>query len=362
MDSKKWIRAWFITIMIIPLVGSFNYKIDSLGLVNSNGYLNNAAKDLANGNMIAGLKNFDERIFRKKVIENIKEDIEWVMIGSSRSMMLRKRTFLNSSETFHNYSVSGASLEDFIALTSIHIDNQHKLPKNIILGIDPWIFNKNNGQNRYLSFVGDYNKLISKINENQTTPTLTINENTQYINKLFSIEYLIENIKFLKNNISNNLKGYYIVDTINIDASIRELDGSLQYPYKNRNPNFKKVKDDAIAYTKGNVYALNNFTKLDNIELFKSFILYLKNNGINVILYLPPYNPISYDLLSNNKKYVMINEAEKYLFAFSKNYDIKIIGSYNPHKYNFSYKDFFDGMHGLDSTYEIIFREISQLK
>lgn len=358
MNSKKWIITWFIIILTVSfVVGGFNYKIDSLGLVNSNDYLDKAAKDLASGNMIAGLKNFDERIFRKKVIENIKDNIEWVAIGSSRSMMLRKRTFLKPSETFYNYSVSGASLEDFIALISIHIDNQHKLPKNIILGIDPWIFNKNNEQNRYLSFVADYNKLISKIDADKI-----VNEKPKYIKKLFSIEYFIENIKFVKNNISNNLKGYYIVDTINIDASIRELDGSLQYPYKSRNPNFKDVKNAAISYTKGNVYSLNNFTKLDNIELFKSFILYLKDNGVNVILYLPPYNPISYDLLSDNKKYVMINEAEKYLFAFSKKYDIKIIGSYNPHKYNFSYKDFFDGMHGLDNTYNVIFKEISQLK
>ncbi len=356
MNSKKWIQIWFIVVLIIPLVGGFNYKVDSLGLVNSNA-LDNAAKDLANGNMIAGLNNFDERIFRKKVIENLKDNIDWIVLGSSRSMMLRKRTFLNTDEKFHNYSVSGAILEDYIALMSIHIDNQHKFPKNIILGIDPWIFNKNNGQKRYLSFVSDYNRLISKINGIQI-----INEKPQYINKLFSIEYLIENIKFVKNNISNNLKGYYIVDTINIDTSIRELDGSLQYPYKNRNPNFEKVKDDAISYANGNVYSLNKFTKLDNIELFKSFILYLKNNGVNVILYLPPYNPISYDLLSNNKKYIMINEAEKYLFAFSEKYDIKIIGSYNPHKYNLSYKDFFDGMHGLDKTYNVIFKEISQLK
>jgi hypothetical protein len=362
MDSKKWLTTWFIIILIIPVVGAFNYKIDSLGLVNSNGYLSRAAKDLANGNMIAGLKNFDERIFRKKVIENIKDDIEWVVIGSSRSIMLRKRTFLNSSKIFYNYSVSGASLEDFIALTSIHIDNQHKLPKNIIFGVDPWIFNKNNGQNRYLSFASDYNKLRSKISNNQAISTLTIKENTQYINKLFSIEYLIENIKFVKNNLNNNLKGYSIVDTINVDTSIREPDGSLQYPYKNRNPDFEKVKNDAIAYSKGNVYSLNNFTKLDNIELFESFILYLKNNGVNVILYLPPYNPISYDLLSNNKKYMMINETEKYLLKFSNKNDIKIVGSYNPHKYNFTYKDFFDGMHGLDNTYNVIFKEISQIK
>ncbi len=358
MSGKKWIKTWFIVIIIFfVVVGSFNYKIDSLGIVNSNSYLNNAARDLAHGHMIAGLKNFDERIFKKKVIENIKENIEWVVLGSSRSMLLRKRTFLNSNEKFHNYSVSGASLEDYIALTSIHIDNQHKFPKNIILGVDPWIFNKHNEQNRYLSFVDDYNKLISKIDTDQS-----INEKPQYIQKLFSIEYLIENINFIKNNISNNLKGYYIVDTINIDASIREIDGSLQYPYKRRNPNFKEVEYAAIQYTNGNAYSLNNFTKLDNVELFKSFILYLKNNDVNVILYLPPYNPISYDLLLKNEKYSIINQVENYLLSFSEKYDIKLIGSYNPHKYNFSYKDFIDGDHGLDNTYGVIFGEISQLQ
>ncbi|WP_372998786.1 hypothetical protein [Sulfurimonas sp.] len=354
MNAKKWIKIWIIILIIIPMVGGFNYLTDSLGILNDKGYLDKAAKDLASGNMIAGLKNFDERLFKKKVIENIKDDIDWIAIGSSRTMQLRKRTFLKQNEKFHNYSVSGASLEDFIALVSIHIDNQGKLPKHIVLGIDPWIFNKYSGQNGYLSIVDDYNKLISNINNKQN-----IDLKPQYINKLFSIEYLIENFKFFMDNVNNKLKGYYIVNSIEIDARITELDGSIQYPYKYRRPSNIIVEEAAIKYTKGRVYALDRFTKLNNLELFKEFVLYLKDGGVDVVFFLPPYNPISYDLLLDNEKYLIINKVEKYLFDFAKKYNIKLFGSYNPHKYKLTSKDFFDGMHGKDIVYTRIFKNKS---
>ncbi|MBN2963367.1 hypothetical protein JWV37_01110 [Sulfurospirillum sp. T05] len=355
MSSKKWLKLWVLIFSIsILLVALFNYKIDSLGLVAKKGYLDLAAKALANGKIISGLNNFDERLFRKKIIENINYEIEWIAIGSSRTMQLRKRMFLKKDVGFQNYSVSGASLEDYMALIQAHYNKFNSYPQNIILGIDPWIFNRHNGQNRFLTLEDEYNQFLSILGHDNKKQ----HESTNNYKKLFSVEYFIENLKFVKNNFDSGLKGFEIVTSIDIDTQLREPDGSIQYPLKSRFPDSNEVKKSAIQYTKGSVYSLERFDRINNKKLFNHFVKFLQQNKITVYFYLPPYNPYTYDILVEKKEYQIINEVELFLSSLANKYNIKIIGSYNPHKYGFTNEDFFDGMHSLDSVYIILFKDL----
>ena len=92
--------------------------------------------------------------------------------------------------------------------------------------------------------------------------------------------------------------------------------------------------------------------------MFEDFVSYLKLNKVDVILFLPPYNPIAYDLLIENNKYKHILIAEKYLIDFAKLNDVDLKGSYNPHKYNLTNEDFFDGVHGRDQVLKEIFQPV----
>jgi len=152
----------------------------------------------------------------------------------------------------------------------------------------------------------------------------------------------------------NDLK-FYIVDTTDTDDFIRADDGSIYYPNKIRYKSNDKVKVDAIAFAKYNPYSLGKYDNLNNIKLFEDFVRYLQLNKVEVTLFLPPYNPITYDLLLESNKYNIILKAEKYLINFAKLNDLDLKGSYNPHKYEFSNEDFFDGVHGRDRVFKKIF-------
>ena len=102
---------------------------------------------------------------------------------------------------------------------------------------------------------------------------------------------------------------------------------------------------------------IEKFDELNNKDEFENFIAYLKQKGTTVTFVLYPYNPISYNLLIDNKDYVIIRDVEYYLKQFSQKNKIKLLGSYNPHKFNFKSKDFTDGMHGLENVSKIIFEE-----
>lgn len=360
MSCKKWLSIWVVAFIVMTAVAAlFNYKVDSLGLVTDDGYLDKAAQDVASGKIVAGLKNFDERIFAKKVINRLDACPELVAIGSSRLMQLRKRTFSgDSGSSFHNYSVSGASLEDYLALISVHLNKCNELPKNIILGTDPWIFNINNDQDRFKSLLSDYLQMLSRLD---FQPNLEYSR-PQYYKKLFSVEYTIQNFLFLKNNYSNGFKGYRIVDNTEVDERLVEPDGSIQYPYGSRFPDSEVVQRLAVSYTKGDVYSLRGFSEISNAKLFEKFIAYLVTNGSNVTLYLPPYHPYVYGYLIDHEEYKIVGEVESFLKDISKRYKVNIVGSYDPHVLGVTKKDFFDGSHALDSVYNKMFNEMNVIE
>lgn len=352
MYSKKWLKIFAVfSLLGIGFVAGVNYKVDSLGLLKES-TLDQVAKELSEGNIIAGLSNIDERIFRKKQIEHLKNDVKYIALGSSRIMQLRKNMFSNDkSNNFQNYSVSGATLEDYIALLQVHVNKFGKLPKNIIFGLDAWIFNKYNGHSKYLSLNKEYLEFMKTLDSKVTI----VQKNKSKASYLLSFDYFKENLKSVSKK-----QNYYFVDTIDVDAALKMPDGSIYYPYKHRFPNLKEVNKSAKSYASGKVYSLEKYMELSNIKRFEKLINYLKMNKVNIYFYLTPYNPISYDILIKNKKYKMIVQAEKYLLSFAKKNNIKVVGSYNPHKYNLKNTHFFDGMHILDSGYKIIFKELKK--
>ncbi|PHS56346.1 MAG: hypothetical protein COB17_09435 [Sulfurimonas sp.] len=341
-NNIKWIKYSFGSIILIVLIISiFNYKIDSLSLFGNSNYLSKVAKILVNGQMVAGLKNYDDRLLQKLIIKNLKIKSDIIVIGSSRTMQMRQ-SFFRKKINFFNHSVSGASLEDYIAIVGAYEYIHKYLPSTIILGVDPWIFNKYNSQNRWQTLSKYYNYEIKKIKNKEEIKSFTVNISKW--KQLLNYEYTIANIKFFTYLNKNNGKIFYITDDIDIDDSIKDCDGSIYYPYKQR---YMKV-DNTKKYSENNVYSLERFYKLNNIKLFKIFINYLTYNGVRVILFLPPYNPASYDIMVSKAKYKNLVKVEKYLIDFAKKNQVKLIGSYNPHKYNLKINDFFDEMHAHD--------------
>ena len=77
-----------ICIVILGLVAGFYYWIDTAGIFN-NRKVDLAVSYLVEGKAVAGLTNFDERIFKKELILQTKEKPETVVLGSSRAMGIR---------------------------------------------------------------------------------------------------------------------------------------------------------------------------------------------------------------------------------------------------------------------------------
>lgn len=138
---------------------------------------------------VTNVTNYDERVFQRELINKLDRKLDIVVLGSSRVMTIQSEYFNN--QTLINNGVAGASIEDIIAIFQMY-KNKKILPKKIILGIDPWIFNINNNQKRWLSIKKEYYNYCNEELEN--TVSILNSKYTQF----FSPSYFQKSLKNLQ--------------------------------------------------------------------------------------------------------------------------------------------------------------------
>lgn len=356
ISFKKFTNIFIILcILILSVIAAFNYWMDP-ACIFDNKKVDLAVDYLRKGYYVAGLTNFDERIFQKRFILSSKEKPETIVFGSSRAMGIHKDLGTEKNH-FANYSVSAANFNDDIALLNIYVDKYKDLPSKIILAVEPWDLNKNHGDTRWKSLELEYYaglKLIDFENE-EIKPYNYWGYTFEKIKTLVSISYLRKSIKEFTNN--NTMP--YITYSKYIKADVIRPDGSRKYGDTINNISLEKVNKIAKDYIYANkIPQLENFKELDLIEVkkFEALIKYLNGNKVEVILYFPPYHPIVYNYFQKNKKYFNVLEAEKYFMKFAVKEKLKIIGSYNPKLCNLTESDFFDGRHLKSKGYDKLFK------
>ncbi|PHR52754.1 MAG: hypothetical protein COA47_17585 [Robiginitomaculum sp.] len=358
MPAKKWVKFFFIVFLTcVNSVAIFNWRIDSLGLFKTNAYIGKIVNEVTN-NKIVNLfeKNFNYGILRKEIIQNTLHKVDWIVLGSSRSMALRKRFFLKEADTFQNYSIPAASLKNYMAIVSIFKDYQKTLPENVIIEIDPTLFNTLNREDKNRFLNDDYIRLLNEITGQ------VINKspfNIDFIKKLYTTDYLFTNIEFLRKRYISGFEINTVTDTSDYLGYLIEPDGSRHYSLAQKKASSEIVERQAVAIGKFSPL-MGGFNELANVSMFELFIQYLTSHDVNVIFYLPPYHPITYDLFLKHDTYKIIAEVEKYILTYASRNDIVVLGSYDPQKLHLVTTDFVDGVHTQASVPERIFKELKE--
>lgn len=332
----------FISIPVLILLFTVNYFGDAARIFDSE-YEKEMAKILMNGSFATNISNYDERLFQKELIINKTKAPEILVLGSSRTMLINSKYFPN--QTIFNNSVSGASIEDIIALFQIYIEC-NILPRRLIIGIDPWLLNQNNGQLRWKSLEDFYNKYKKR------DVTLAKNSLYQY-SELYSLSYFQASIKALPKLFSETPRPIATKERYNLTNTIL-TDGSLVYSSRIRNQTQEQINLKIKNYIVGDVYSLENFDDI-SFEIwseFQNFILYLISLNITVEFFLAPYPPMVYDYITKN--YQNVINTEDLIIDFSNINGIKLNGSFNPYKFRLDETYFFDGMHCNRKCIDII--------
>ena len=359
LSFNKFVKIFTIgSIAILIIIAGFNYLVDPAGIFN-NKKVDLAVSYLVSGKAVAGLTNFDERIFKKELILQTKEKPETIVLGSSRAMGVRAE-FDKDKNSFGNYSVSGANFNDDIALFSVYFEKYKDVPEKLILAVEPWDLNENRKDTRWTSLEREYYRGLKLLNfqGEKIKETNRISYIFEKVKTLLSISYLKNSVKELKND--TKISGVLIKDNCDIDINIVLPDGSVRYGSIDENLTEKEIAKKALSYiNNGRIYQLDSFNELNqnDINKFLSFIKFLKANNVEIVLWFPPYHPLVYDYIAKSDKYKNVLMAEKFFMNMAEKYSLKIYGSYNPKVCGVDENDFSDGMHLRTSGYGKVFKE-----
>ena len=299
------------------------------------------AKLLVNNNAVYSTK-MDERKFIKNriIYENLKPKV--LVIGSSRIMQISNDNF--NKQTL-NLGVSGASVEDHIAITLLALEKFNV--DTILLGADPWLFNDLANQLRWKSISEEYKNSLKSIQFKSKDYNIIENKNhreiyffhERFLEKLYSFLNIRKLDLTLKENQINNLTKPVIL-----------RDGKRVYASKT----FKeKIKANVIEYSMYQYKFSDEY-----YEIYKSFIEHLTNvHNKEVILVLPPYYLPSYKLTIQEKPFYL--DLENKFKELSKATNIKIIGSYDASLVPCDDNEFYDDKHPKDSCMKKITNSIN---
>lgn len=325
-------------ILMIVLVNFFG---DAARLF-SDEYEKKIARLINKGSFVTNVKNFDEGLLQKELIINGSIHPEVLIIGSSRTMLISSDLFKGVQSL--NNSVSRANIKDVISIYQLYKEN-HKLPKKIIIGIDPNTFNEYNTKTIWKSLEYGYNRFHKK-------KAPKFNELDKY-KELYSLSYFQKSIESL---LSENRDPFPTNKKSNITNTILN-DGSLVYGKLYREATRDEIDRRMALRIDNDLNDLESFDVIsERIWLdFTKLISDLKQNNIEVSFFIAPVHPKVYEKIE--KEYRMVIKTEFFLTEYAKKNNIEIYGTFNPLKLGFNETNFYDGFHCNKKTIERIISE-----
>lgn len=345
---KKFVlRIILILLPVAVIVPVVNIYVDPAHVYSYEKYERSIVSILQSNKYVTNVDlNHNERYFKKSLIDSCQEDIDILILGSSRVMLI-------SNEMFHdtrilNLGVSGATYEDITALCYYYIKNKG-VPHKVIIGIDPQHFNENIGDTRWTELTKEYNEYKKDILKDSNLFPIEHKK----IKNIYSPSYFQSSFKYLCKNkfrisTDRNLQALENADGYKVICN----DGSIKYGIEYDNRSIEEIEKLSHTLEYGQ---WENFTDISQYEIYRWRCLldYLQSLGIEIFIQEAAYHPITYLRFLTETKYMEMINAMDSMDKLAREYNIPILGAYNPQKYNLKSIDFYDGMHMKPTTEQL---------
>lgn len=290
-STKVWIKSLLFFVFITSVfIISFNFIIDPYNVSKYN-LLNIKYKFAA-----------DDRADKVTYIKNL-DKFDNMLLGSSRVYTINPRVVSDIiGGTTYNFGVGRASVEDHLGIIKF-LEREGKLPKNIIIGVDFYTFNKQTPPDKYFLKNKELNFLSYS------------NYSEDYLSKLYSIDSFRASIKTLKNHMTKKSKSRF--DNLGWASSYEDY--NLKNIEKEKLKTLKEIDDD-INFKYDNF----KFISLDKkrVDYYNEIKDICEKNNINLYIFTTPLNPILLDVLYNSDVKYALDEFNDFLSTFKNFTDL----------------------------------------
>ena len=287
----------------------------------------------------------------KKALAEYPINYDCAIIGSSHTEQIStfrdNKSLASFCSSMKNLEVDGGTLEDYLALSNIIINNYNFLPKTVFFGIDPWSLNFGRDK-RWTIYAQDYFEMKSRLHAKSPSRVLNITSKDLLLN-LINLQYLkrsINSIYEMQSNPTTPIPATKFNYKIGLKLPVILPDGSYIYSAEY----IEKHKNDLSKLSGKHDYKIikNSYYQDYAIETFEKLINQLKKSQINVVLVLTPYR---HKVWSHPKQPIIknLNIIESKVHEIAKLNGIQVVGSYNPNTLGCLENEFFDNQHAMDS-------------
>jgi hypothetical protein len=358
MNSKSYIKSVFLFVVVLLTAAALtNFLVDPGNIYPK--YLSQEkittpevfVKKLINSRygLLIPKNIWNERDIKKALAE-YPINYDCAVIGSSRIMQIsstrQNKSLTSNCSNIRNLGVSGGTLEDYLAMSSIILKNSEYLPKTIVFGIDPWALNLGKDK-RWARYGQEYFEMKDELLNKYPSTQLNHDNNStgkDLLKNLFNLQYLDRSLGIILKPEMGVTTAPKIDYDIGFSQPVMLPDGSLIYSSKY----IINAKKNNNIYGKYNYKTNRKKTyQLSALELFTKLIVHFKNKGINIIFMLVPYHYDTWSIKNQLTVESMLLVEQK-VYELSQQLKVPLIGSYNPSIVGCSGNDFFDAMHPKD--------------
>lgn len=339
----------FLLLVPIPLFMIwFNFTVDRSGYFQGDQFERETAQALLEGHDLSHYEKMDERQILRLYVQNLPADQcpSTIALGSSR--ILQVDTRIAGDENFFNAGMIGADVRDVMS-TFYLFAREGKFPKNVIIGVDPWLFS---GKQEALDSRADNALFQEFLSEGLgRSSDYEAPDQVALWKVLTDPAYFQGNLAYYFRD-KSNVAHPVIVTGENIlhqDTEVKRSDGSVVYTEEFRTLSHEQI--DALAVEQGGTALRLDFDQMDpgQMELFDAFIQYGRQHGVNFVFVLIPYHPLTYYVIQQNHSinpiYNGFFQVEDWLRQYAKQQNIPLYGSYNAESLGLIGDDFYDGLH-----------------
>jgi hypothetical protein len=279
--------------------------------------------------------NMDERVFQ---IERLKRadavNGEKTVVGSSRAMSVNSDMV---GTPILNISVSGSSIEDLytLGLSGVKVSKG----SSILIGLDPWIINRNYEDNRWQSLRDEYVYWSSVVDNQLPLSSSQFFAADDKVARASLITKLYQEI---------NIAKYSTIPRNGLPETVakKSKEGSIIYGLEYATMSEREKRAGFPADLRYGGMAQFEVSQRNLVKIEK-LIKYLQSNGIEVTLLLSPYHP---DLFSDSAIQLRsINLAETSFRDMANETSAILLGSFDPKILKCEASEFYDGMHPKES-------------
>ncbi len=310
-----------------------------------------AAEILAAGRNLGMARNLDDRLVQREYLQRLERTPEVISLGSSRSREI-SAAVAPPNLRFFNHGVNGGGLEDVVAVLGLYMQRR-ALPALIIWSVDPWVFNPQFSDPRWRSLADSYQFAAAKIgiDRKQQSPADRLKDIGVRAELLLRLDSAIEIIgNFIDGKGPHQMLAQKVkaVDGDTWDRLLVYSDGSFRW-----GPSIlQRTADEVARYgreaaEKGLLRSIHDYRQLDPNaqEIFEKIVQFLGANGVQLVLFLPPYQPDAYSGMQARGGYQGVGRTENWLRAIARRRGIPLLGSYDPKRAGCGRGDFVDAHH-----------------